>query len=297
MRVLVAGASGFVGRGLCPALVRAGHEVIAMTRAPARYAGVGTPVRGDVGDENSLRAVLADADSAYYLVHSLDSPDFERRDAEAAGNFARAAEATGTSRVIYLGGLGDERDALSAHLRSRRQVERLLGSTGVPVTALRAGIIIGHGGISWELTRQLVEHLPVMITPRWVGVRTQPIAIADVVRYLVGVLAVPEAGSRVFEIGGPEVLTYEEMLRRVALIEGRRLWVLPVPLLSPRLSSRWLAAVTDVDLTTGRALIDSMINEVVVRDDVVRRVVEFEPMDYTDAVLAALGERARSARR
>jgi len=166
----------------------------------------------------------------------------------------------------------------------------------VPVTVLRAGIVVGHGGTSWELTRQLVEHLPAMVTPRWVGTRTQPIAIADVVRYLVGVLDHPEAAGRAFDIGGPEVLAYRDMLQRVAAIEGRPLLILPVPLLSPKLSSYWLSLVTDIDVTTGRALIDSMTNEVVVRDDAIRRIVEFEPMGYDEAVLQALGERAKSRR-
>ena len=152
----------------------------------------------------------------------------------------------------------------------------------MPVTALRAGIVIGHGGISWEMTRQLVEHLPAMITPRWVHTRTQPIAVDDVVRYLVGVLEVPEAAGRALDIGGPDVLEYLEMLRRVAAIEGRTLLVVPVPLLSPRLSSRWLSLVTSVDVQTGRSLIDSMTNEVVVRDDSIRRLVPFEPMDYDE---------------
>ena len=175
-------------------------------------------------------------------------------------------------------------------------MEKLLGEAGVPVTALRAGIVVGHGGISWEMTRQLVEHLPAMLTPRWVHTRTQPIALDDVVRYLVGVLTVPEAAGRALDIGGPEVLAYIDMLRRVAVIQGRRLVVVPVPFLSPRLSSRWLSLVTDVDGTTGRALIDSMSNEVVVRDPAVRTMVPFEPMDYDEAVLRALGERARAAR-
>ncbi|HET6705220.1 NAD(P)H-binding protein, partial [Amycolatopsis sp.] len=239
MRVLVAGASGFVGSRLCPALEAAGHEVVAMTRHPAKYRGAGKAVRGDVADVGSLRAALEGVESAYYLVHSLDSADFKRRDADAARAFARAG--AGLRRIVYLGGLGDDDDALSAHLASRREVERLLGETGVPVTVLRAGIVIGHGGTSWELTRQLVEHLPAMVTPRWVDTRTQPIAVADVVRYLVGVLDHPEAAGRTFDIGGPEVLAYRDMLRRVAAIEGRPLLILPVPLLSPRLSSYWLS--------------------------------------------------------
>jgi uncharacterized protein YbjT (DUF2867 family) len=229
-------------------------------------------------------------------VHSLDDADFIRKDADAARGFSTAAGQAGLKRIVYLGGLGDDADDLSAHLRSRREVERMLGEGGVPVTTLRAGIIVGHGGISWEMTRQLVEHLPAMITPRWVRTRTQPIGIADVVRYLVGVLDAPVEGSRTFDIGGTEVLEYVEMLRRVARIEGRTMIVVPVPLLTPQLSSRWLSLVTDVDVQTGRSLIDSMSNEVVVRDDSIRTLVPFEPMDYDDCVLQALGERARSRR-
>ncbi|GAA2562997.1 NAD(P)H-binding protein [Pseudonocardia hydrocarbonoxydans] len=297
MRVLVTGASGFVGGRLCPALEEAGHEVSAMTRRPETYRGAGTAVRGDVHDAASLAQALEGHDAAYYLVHSLDDPRFAERDADAARTFATAAADAGVSRIVYLGGLGDDADDLSEHLRSRREVEKLLGGAGVPVTVLRAGIIVGHGGISWEMTRQLVEHLPAMITPRWVRTRTQPIAAADVVRYLVGVLDVPATEGRAFDIGGSEVLEYIDMMRRVAVIEGRTMIVVPVPLLSPKLSSRWLSLVTDVDVQTGRNLIDSMSNEVVVRDPAIRDLVPFEPMDYDSAVLAALGDRARAARR
>jgi uncharacterized protein YbjT (DUF2867 family) len=297
MRILVTGASGFVGSRLVTALEEAGHDVRAMTRRPERYEGAGIPVAGDVGDEESLREALAGSEAAYYLVHSLDDPDFERKDAEAARAFARAAAAVGVDRIIYLGGLGQDGDRLSRHLRSRREVERFLGGTGVPVTVLRAGIVVGHGGVSWELTRQLVAHLPAMVTPRWVSTRTQPIAVADVVRYLVGVLDAPEAVGRVFEVGGPDVLTYLQMMIRVAEIQNRHLFVVPVPLLSPQLSSRWLALVTDVDVATGRSLIDSMTNEVIVTDDSIRSVVPFEPMDYDEMVMTALVERARERRR
>jgi uncharacterized protein YbjT (DUF2867 family) len=296
VRLLVTGASGFVGSRLARALVEAGHEVRAMTRHPERYDGAGDPVRGDVSDEESIRAAAEGCEAAYYLVHSLADADFEERDAAAAASFARAARDAGLARIVYLGGLGDDDDRLSAHLRSRREVERVLGTTGVPVTSLRAGIVIGHGGISWEMTRQLVEHLPVMLTPRWVDTRTQPIAIDDVVRYLVAVVTEPEAAGRTFDVGGPEVLRYADMLLRVAAIEGRPLRLVRVPFLTPQLSSRWLSLVTDVDVATGRNLIDSMSNEVVVRDDSIRRLVPFEPTGYDDAVLTALGERARAVR-
>ena len=290
--VLVTGASGFVGRRLCPALTAAGHDVRAMTRHPDTYQGEGEPVHGDVHDPGSLRGALAGCRAAYYLVHSLDSKDFERLDADAARAFGEAAAEAGVRQIIYLGGLGSEADELSTHLRSRREVETLLGAAGVPVTVLRAGIIVGSGGISWEMTRQLVEHLPAMVTPRWVRTRTQPIAVADVVRYLVGVLDEDRAVGQVFDIGGPEVLQYVTMLRRVAAVMHRRLVIVPVPLLSPGLSSRWLSLVTDVDTQAGRSLVDSMANEVVVRDDSIRSVVPFEPMGYDDAVRTALEEHA-----
>ena len=294
MKIVVAGASGFVGRRLCPALVDAGHDVVAMTRHPETYDGVGQVVRADVHDGASLDAAMRGADAAYYLVHSLDDPDFRHRDAEAAKTFARAAGDQGLRRIVYLGGLGDDADDLSSHLLSRREVESLLTTGGVPVTTLRAGIIVGHGGISWEMTRQLVEHLPAMITPRWVRTRTQPIAVADVIRYLVAILQAPVEGSVAFDIGGPDVLEYVEMMRVVSRIQGRTMIVVPVPLLTPSLSSRWLSLVTSVDVQTGRNLIDSMSNEVVVRDDSIRRLVPFEPMDYVESVLQALGERARA---
>jgi uncharacterized protein YbjT (DUF2867 family) len=296
VKVLVAGASGFVGQRLCVALDRAGHDVVAMTRNPARYRGAGTPVRGDVQQPATLERAMAGCQAAYYLVHSLQDTDFENKDAAGATAFGQAAARNGLHRIIYLGGLGDDADELSPHLRSRRQVENLLGTGGVPVTVIRAGIIIGNGGISWELTRQLVEHLPVMVTPRWVATRTQPIAIDDVVTYLAGVLEPPEAAGRVYEAGGPDVVQYSTMLRRVAAIENRPLVILPVPLLSPWLSSLWLTLVTDIDTGTGRNLVDSMTNEVIVRDDSIRDLIPIQPTSYDDAVRTALRERHQAQR-
>ena len=296
--VLVTGATGFIGRRLVPALIDAGHDVRAMTRRPEKYDGPGEAVGADVMDADSLGPALDGVDVAIYLVHSLDDPDFERKDADAARNFSRAAAAAGLKQIVYMGGLGEDDDqALSAHLRSRREVEGLLGTDGVPVTVLRAAIVVGHGGISWELTRQLVKNLPAMVVPKWVGTRTQPIAIDDVVRYLAGVVGKEEALGRVFEIGGPETLTYREMLQGVALaMNGRKLPIVVIPLLTPGLSSRWLALVTDVDVTTGRNLIDSMSTEVVVRDTSIRDVVPGEPLTYEESVRRALAERASAAR-
>ncbi|SDS92103.1 Uncharacterized conserved protein YbjT, contains NAD(P)-binding and DUF2867 domains [Nocardioides scoriae] len=291
-RILVTGATGFIGRRLVPALVEQGHQVRAMTRRPESYDGQGEPVAGNTDERDSLVGPLEGVDVAYYLVHSLDDEDFERRDAAAARNFGSVAAEAGVKQIVYMGGLGDDGD-LSAHLRSRREVETLLGEAGVPVTVLRAAIVVGHGGISWEITRQLVKNLPAMVVPRWAATRTQPIALDDVVRYLVGVAGQDLALGRTFEVGGPDQLTYIDMLRVAAEIEtGRRVPIIKVPVLTPGLSSHWLALVTDVDVTTGRNLIDSMGIEVVVREQSIREVVPGEPIGYTEAVRRAVADRA-----
>ncbi len=224
-RILVTGATGFIGRRLVPALIEQGHEVRAMTRHPESYDGPGDPVAGDVHDAASLAEPLQGVDVAYYLVHSLDDADFERKDAEAARNFAAVAADAGVKQIVYMGGLGDDGD-LSAHLRSRREVEGLLGSTGIPVTVLRAAIVVGHGGISWELTRQLVKNLPAMVVPKWASTRTQPIAIDDVVttgRNLIDSMGTEVVVSEqsIREVVPGEPLSYEEAVRR-ALEERAR---------------------------------------------------------------------------
>ena len=293
--VLVAGATGFVGSRLVPRLVEQGFTVRGMTRNPDRYRGGDEGVvRGDLDDPATLPDALAGVDVAIYLVHALDQPDFERRDAAAARAFAAAAAQAGVRQIVYLGGLGADTERLSPHLRSRREVEEILGEVGVPVTVLRAAIVVGAGGVSWELTRQLVKNLPAMVVPRWVSTRTQPIALDDVVRYLAGVIDHPDALGRVFEIGGAEQLTYLEMLQVAAeLSKGSRVPIVRMPVLTPRLSSYWLALVTNVDVTTGRHLIDSMGTEVVVTDHTIRDVVPGEPMSYAESVRLALDEDGR----
>ena len=295
LTVLVTGATGFIGRRLVPALLEEGHDVRAMTRHPDSYDGPGKPVHGDVHDAGTLAGALTGVDVAIYLVHSLDDEDFERMDATAAEDFGLAAAATGVRQIVYLGGLGADGEDLSPHLRSRREVERLLADSRVPVTVLRAAIVIGAGSISWEMTRQLVENLPAMAVPKWAQTLTQPIGIDDAIRYLVGVVGRQEAFGRVLEIGGADRLTYVEMLQQAAeVMHGHRLPIVKVPVLTPRLSSQWLSLVTDIDTTTGRNLVDSMGTEVIVTDDAIRDIVPGEPMTYQEAVRRAV-EDARTS--
>lgn len=286
------GATGFVGRRLVPALVDAGHDVLAMTRRPEEYTGAGAVVGGDVEDPDSLAVALEGVEIAYYLVHALDHADFEARDAASARGFAEAAEAAGVSQIVYLGGLGgDDLDALSAHLRSRREVEALLAATSVPVTVLRAAVVVGRGGTSWEMTREVVERLPLLVVPRAAATLTQPIGLDDAVAYLVGVAGEPRALGRAFDIGGADVLTYAEMLSEAALVRhGREFPVLPVRGLPRALAALGMPLVASVDPTTGRHLLDSMDVEVVVVDPAIRDVVPLEPVGYREAVRRATEE-------
>jgi len=291
LSVLVTGATGFIGGRLVPELIAAGHSVKAMTRHPDEYDGPGTPVGGDVFDPGTLAEPLSGVDVAVYLVHSLDDNDFESKDADAAKAFGLAAAAAGVRQIVYMGGLGKDGDDLSPHLRSRREVEKLLGESGVPVTVLRAAIVVGAGGISWEMTRQLIKNLPAMVVPKWADTRTQPIGIDDVVRYLVGVIGNDQAYDHTYEIGGPDQLTYVQMMQLAAeVINGRRVPIVTVPLLTPGLSSRWIGLVTDVDTTTAANLIDSMSTEVLQTDYSIMDIVPGEPLDYQETVRRAVAE-------
>ncbi len=290
---LLTGATGYIGGRLLPALVARGLRVRCLARNPAfvpNVEGVGVEVvPGDVLDFESLKRAFTGVDTAYYLIHALgSSADFEAEEQRGAENFASAAVAAGVKRIIYLGGLGGNDVALSPHLRSRREVGAILQRSGVPTIELRASIVIGSGSLSFEMIRALVERLPAMITPRWVRVQAQPIAIGDLVQYLLAALDLPLTASRVFEIGGADVVSYRELMLEYARQRGLRRLMIAVPFLTPRLSSLWLGLVTPLYARTGRRLIDSMTSPSIVRDDAARREFPVRPMGMREAIAAAL---------
>jgi uncharacterized protein YbjT (DUF2867 family) len=278
-RALVTGATGYIGGRLVPRLMTAGYEVRCLTRDPRRLRDVPWAAdveiaQGDASDPESLEAAVRDVDVVYYLIHSIGSGSgsFEEKDRAAAQNVAAAAKTAGTKRIVYLGGLTPGGEKLSRHLRSRDEVGQILLDSGVPTTVLQAAVIIGSGGASFEMLRYLTERLPAMITPTWVHTRIQPIAVRDVLRYLVDAAALPADVSRRFDIGGPDVLTYEQMMQSYARVAGlRRRIIIGTPFLSPRLSSHWINIVTPVPRAIARPLIDSLRNEVVCKEHDIAR--------------------------
>jgi uncharacterized protein YbjT (DUF2867 family) len=309
VRVLVTGATGFVGSRLVRALRARDHEVAALTRDAAGYEGdADTVYEGDVLEAGSFEHALSDVDAAYYLVHSLGADDFQEKDRRGAENFRRAASEHGVDRVVYLSGLGDseengegdEKDGddsgdgaeLSPHLASRREVERVLSGGTFDLTVLRAAIVVGEGNESFRIVRQLATRLPVMVTPRWVRTDCQPIAIDDVVAYLVGVLETPATAGGTYDVGGPEVLTYEAMLERTSQALGHHAVIVPVPVLTPGLSTHWVELVTDVPDDVVRPLVKGLRNEVTADDGPIREHLPIELTSYRLAVERAVDEDA-----
>ena len=299
-RIAIAGATGYIGGRLAPRLLAEGYALRCLVRSPGKLQGrpwAGDPrteiVAADLSDATALTGLLRGCDAAFYLVHSMTSAGsgYAGRDQQLAEAFATAARAAGVNRIIYLGGLGETGADLSAHLASRRAVEATLASTGVPVTVLRAAMIIGSGSASFEILRYLVERLPVMITPRWVSTPCQPIAVQNVIAYLAGCLAAPETTGGVYDIGGPEVLCYRDIMSVMAEELGvRKRWIIPVPVLTPRLSSYWIQLITPLSHDIAGPLAEGLKNPVVCRENEITRVIPQELLDVRAAIRAALSQ-------
>lgn len=298
--VLVTGATGYIGGRLAPRLIERGYRVRCLTRSAAKLRArpwAAAPsdrleiVEGDAADTGLLTGAMQGCTAAYYLVHSMNAAgaEYRARDLALAEAFGRAAHQARVERIIYLGGLGETGTGLSEHLASRREVETALACGGVPVTVLRAAMIIGSGSASFEILRYLVERLPIMITPRWVSTESQPIAIRDVLHYLIAALESPATTGRTVDIGGPDVWSYERIMREMAsALHLRRRWVIPVPVLTPRLSSLWIHLVTPLNAAIARPLAEGLRNRVVCRDDSAQRLMPHACLMIREAMDAAL---------
>jgi len=291
--VLLTGATGYVGGLLLPLLERRSTAVRCLARNPnkiRRGRDSTTIVRGDVLDSASLDEALQGVDTAYYLVHLMaGAKDFEREDRRAAVNFARAAKQAAVKRIIYLGGLGDDADPkLSPHLRSRHEVGTILRESGVETIEFRAGMIVGAGSLSYQLLKSLTDRLPLMLCPKWLSTPTQPIAVDDVLAYLLAAGELPAGEGRIFEIGGADVVTYSDLIREYAKLKHLRRWLISVPVLTPYLSGLWLALVTPAGFEVGRHLIEGLKNPTVVRDRTALNVFSIRPMGVREALDKAM---------
>jgi uncharacterized protein YbjT (DUF2867 family) len=295
-RILVIGATGYIGGRLVPRLLDRGHTVHILVRDPRKAVGRDWGaevhvVEGDVLEAESIQRAFENIDSVFYLVHSMGSGEkFAGLDRQAATNCVEAARAAGVKRIIYLGGLGSKKAVQSSHLQSRHEVGDILRAGDLPVTEFRAAVIVGSGSVSFELIHHLVNRLPVMICPRWVYTRTQPIAVRDVLRYLVDCLDLPATAGQVIDIGGPDVMTYRDMMLEVASVLGLKRLLVPVPVLTPRLSSYWVNLVTPIPTQLARPLIDGLRQETVCENSMARELFEFSPMRFHDAVERALAK-------
>ena len=296
-KILVSGATGYIGGRLVPSLLDAGHDVRCLARTPAKLSGVEwvdlvEVVKGDVNDAASLDVAMDGVDVAFYLIHSMgETGAFAAADREAATEFREACARAGVARIVYLGGLGADDDPnLSVHLRSRHEVGEVLAAGPTPVTELRAALIIGAGSASFEMLRYLVEVLPAMVTPRWIDNRCQPIAVRDVLRWLVLAAGRTGTGAEVIEVGGPDVVTYREMMATYAEVAGLpRRWVVSVPVLTPKLSSLWVGLVTPLPASLARPLVEGLINEVIVTRQPDMALTDPPPLSFRAAVELALG--------
>lgn len=293
LRILLTGATGYIGGRLLKVLEKSGRPLRCLARNPEFLRSKTAPgdelAAGDMLDKSTLIPALQGIHTAYYLVHSMGAEgDFEEEDRQAARNFGAAARASGVRRIIYLGGLGESARALSAHLRSRQEVGHILRESGVPVIEFRASIVLGSGSLSFEMIRTLTERLPVMIAPRWVATLAQPIAIEDLISYLAACLDLPVDQSRIFEIGGLDQVSYGDIMREYARQRGLHRLIIPMPVLTPRLSSLWLGLVTPLYARVGRKLIASMLSPSVVRDDAAQHVFQIRPLGFKDAIARAL---------
>lgn len=293
--VVLTGASGYVGGKLLSRLESDGRRVRCLVRNPSefnRQTSRSTEiVAGDVLDRATLDNALRGASAAFYLIHSMGSGDaFEDTDRDAALNFGAAARDAGVDRIIYLGGLGSDREELSPHLRSRHEVGEILRQSGVPVLEFRASIVIGSGSISYEMIRSLVQRLPVMVTPKWVKVPAQPIAISDLLDYLLAGLDIRMDGSKIYEIGGEDIISYEGLMKVYAKQRGLHRLMIPVPVLTPYLSSLWLELVTPLYARIGRKLIESIVHPTIVRDRSALSDFSIRPIGVEDAMRSAIAE-------
>jgi len=297
MKILLTGANGYIAKRLLPVLVKDGHEVVCLVRdrnrldLPEKLKSKVEIITGDLSKLDSLNGIPKDIDAAYFLVHSMShtAENFEDLEAQIAENFSRRISETNAKQIIYLSGISNDEN-LSKHLQSRLKVEEILKTSGINLTVLRAGIIIGEGSASFEIIRDLVEKLPLMIAPKWVHSRCQPIAIYDVIDYLSKVLGNQQCYNCTFDIGGPDILTYKNMMLRFAEVRKLKRHIITVPVLTPKLSSYWLYFVTSISFSLAKSLVDSLKNEVVCKDNEIQKIIPLKTIHYEDAVKRAFSK-------